>query len=183
MATEDELRQEIEALRDELERLRTTLAVVGPVDIDSGTLNRTGILDALERGRHWLIRRGDVYGLVVVRFPELAEHLRSGTDAVEFRTHVTATLGAAVREVDSVGSVAEDAFAAVLADLNAGALPVVVNRIQGLVARLIRSDTEAGRAAIGAVEVLSPRSSGTVLQTGLDLAQQAGDEPVLEQLE
>lgn len=183
MESESDLRAEVARLRDELDHLRTTLAVVGPVDVETGTLNRTGILDALERGRHWLIRRGDIYGLVVVWFPDLPEPLHAGPEGVEFRTHVTATLGAAVREVDSVGSVSPDTFAAVLADLNAGALPIVTQRIRGLVDRLISGNRDLDRAAIGGIEVLAPKASGAVLDKAADLARGAGSEPSLERLE
>lgn len=183
MDNESDLRAEVRRLREELDHLRTTLEVVGPVDVETGILNRTGILDALERGRHWLTRRGDIYGLVVVWFPDLPESLRSGSDGAEFRTHVAATLGAAVREVDSVGSVTTDTFAAVLADLNAGALPIVIERIRSLVDRLVAGNADVARAAIGGVEVLAPRSSGAVLETAADLARNAGPEPSIERLE
>lgn len=183
MDSESDLQAEVERLREELDHLRTTLEVVGPVDIETGIFNRTGILDALERGRHWLIRRGDIYGLVIVWFPELPEELRSGADGIEFRTHVAATLGAAVRDVDSVGSVTPDTFAAVLADLNAGALPLVTERIRSLVDRLVVGNRELTRAAIGGIEVLAPKASGEVLETATDLARQSGPEPSLAQLE
>lgn len=183
MDRESDLQREVQRLQEELDHLRTTLEVVGPVDIETGMLNRTGILDALERGRHWLTRRGDIYGLVIVWFPDLPESLRSGIDGVEFRTHVAATLGAAVREVDSVGSLTADTFAAVLADLNAGALPIVTERIRGLVDRLVSGNRHLARAAIGAVEVLAPRASGAVLEAAAELAKGAGSEPTLGRLE
>lgn len=183
MDSESDLRDEVQRLQDELERLRTTLEVVGPVDVETGILNRTGILDALERGRQWLIRRGDIYGLVIVWFPDLRDELRTGADGVEFRIHVAATLGAAVRDVDSVGSVTTDTFAAVLADLNAGALPIVTERIRGLVDRLVAGDQDLARAAIGGIEVLAPKPSGLVLETATELAKGSGPDPSLARLE
>ena len=183
MDTESELRRRVEMLEAELDRLRTTLQVVGPVDIETGTLNRIGILDALERSRHWLTRRGDIYGIVIVWFPDLPDHARSGPEGAEFRTHVTATIGAAVRDVDSVGSVAPDTFAAVLADLNAGALPAVTTRIGALVDRLVAAADSVTAARIGGIEVLSSKSSGLVLEEAIELARNAGSTPALDRLE
>lgn len=162
-------------LTAELERLKMTLAVVGTVDLDTGMLNRTGILEALERGQRWLARRGDIYGAVVVRFPTLRTDRVDGENGVEFRKHVTATIGAAVRDVDDVGRVDDHTFAAVLADLNPGAIDVVTNRLQDLLIRLVSSvEASGGEFKVGAVEVLAQsHTSGTVLETATRLADGA----------
>ena len=184
MDVEPRLRREIQDLKDELEALRTTLAVVGTIDLDSGMLNRTGVLDALERAKHWLTRRGDIYGVVVVTFPDLASDMRTGTEAGEFRTHVAATMGAAVREVDAVGTIDEATFAAVLADLNAGAIWIVAARMQGLLDRLVATTPAIGGTyRISGLEVLSATPSGEVLQRAVRLTEEPDDGPVIGQIE
>lgn len=184
MGEEAELRREIEALRDELESLKMTLDVVGTIDLDSGILNRTGVLDALERGKRWLTRRGDIYGLVVVSFPSLSREVTEGAETPEFRTHVAATMGAAVREVDSVGRIDERTFAAVLADLNPGAIEVVAERVRELLERLVAATPAIGGTfRISGIEVLAPKPSGEVLDSAIRLASTADPGPVIGQLE
>jgi GGDEF domain-containing protein len=184
MDVESRLRREIQELKDELDALKTTLEVVGTIDLDSGMLNRTGVLDALERAKHWLTRRGDIYGLIVITFPDLADEMRTGPDAGEFRTHVAATMGAAIREVDAVGTIDDRTFAAVLADLNAGAIWIVAARMQGLLERLVTTTSGIGGTyRISGVEVLSATASGEVLQRTVHLTEEPDDGPVIGQIE
>lgn len=184
MDPESELRQEIDRLQDELDAMKVTLEVVGTIDLDSGILNRTGVLDALERGQKWLTRRGDIFGLIVVSFPALTGEVMVGDEAVEFRTHVTATMGAAVRDVDSVGRIDNRTFAAVLADLKPGAIEIVAARMKDLLDRLAGSTPAMGGVfRISGVEVLSALPSGDVLGRALQLNVTANPGPVIDQLE
>jgi GGDEF domain-containing protein len=184
MSEEAGLRRQVDDLTEELDALKLTLEVVGTMDLESGILNRTGVLDALERGQRWLARRGDIYGLVIVRFPDLRQDAMSGPDAVEFRTHVAATVAAAVRDVDSVGRIDSTTFAAVLADLRPGAIEVVVNRLSDLLSRLLPSTPAIGGTfRLGGLEVLAVHPSGAVLDAATRLADGAGETPVLGQLD
>ena len=174
----------MEELTAELEALKVTLEVVGHLDLDSGTLNRTGILDALERGQKWLARRGDIYGLVVVHFPVLDPSVVDGPDAAEFRTHVAATMGAAVRDVDAVGRIDSSFFGAVLADVKPGAIQVVADRMRALLERLTATTpTIGGVFLMGGVEVLAAHPSGAVLDAALELARKGSVSTPLVQLD
>ncbi|HSJ28374.1 MAG TPA: hypothetical protein VLB67_09190, partial [Acidimicrobiia bacterium] len=138
----------------------------------AGILNRNGILDALERGQRWLSRRGDIYGVLVVTFPSLVAEAVHGSESTEFRTHVAATIAAAVRDVDSVGRVDERTFAAVLADLNPGAIEIVAVRLRELLDRMAASTPAMGGTfKIGGLEILEAKPSGEVLDTALELAR------------
>lgn len=184
MSEAEELRRQVRELRAELDALRVTLEVVGTLDLDSGILNRTGILDALERGQKWLKRRGDIYGVVVVNFPALADDMRHGSEGIEFKTHVAATIGAAVRDVDSVGRLDDQTFAAVLADLNPGAIEVVAGRMGELIERLVASTPAMGGTyRISGLEVLSAAASGEVLDRAVQLSARADPGPLLAQLD
>lgn len=184
MSEVDELRDQVRSLQAELDALHVTLEVVGTVDFDSGMLSRTGVLDALERGQRWLARRGDIYGILVVAFPSLHAEARHGPEATEFRSHVAATMGAAVRDVDSVGRLDDHTFAAVLADLNAGAIDVVANRMRDLLERLVTSGPLIGGTfRIAGLEVLTKAPSGEILDRALSLTLEANPGPVLGQVD
>jgi hypothetical protein len=171
MTDEEELRRRLEETRAELQRLQLTLAVVGTTDLDAGIRNRNGVLEALERGRKWMSRRGDIYGLLVAQFPRAAP----GAAEPEVVRHVAATIAAGVREVDEVGRVDATTHAAVLNDLAAGSVHVVADRVAGLLEALAAATPELGGTfRIGAVEVLNAaHTSGAVLDTALRLAEGA----------
>ena len=163
-----ELQRRLDEALDELERLNLTLEVLGTVDLDTGLLNRNGLLEALERCRRWQARRGDVYGLLVVRVPWIAEMSASPTDEVDMAKHVAATIAAGLRDVDDVGRVKRDVFAGALSTMRPGSIRVVGERVAQLVATL------DGQSSIGAIEVLSTRHiSGPILDLGERLAKSA----------
>ncbi len=177
----DKLMQRVRDAEAELARLELTLDVVGTTDLDAGILNRNGVLEALERGRRWMARRGDLYGVLVVRFPGLgALDPESAIDTVR---HLAATIGAGLREVDDVGRVSDETFAAALADIRPGSVQIVADRVHELVSKTIGSISGLADFSIGAVEVLTvEHGAAEVLEAGIDLAIEAGDEPILRQL-
>lgn len=170
-----ELQRMLLGALDELERLKLTLEVVGTTDLDAGILNRTGVLESLERSRRWMDRRGDIYGLLVVRFPTLRPLDTSVPEDLELVQHLSATIAAGVREVDEVGRIDGLTYASTLADLKPGTIHVVAERVTSLLGKTARSTPGIGHFRVGAVEVMnSGHTSGTVLDTCLRLADQAG---------
>lgn len=169
-----ELRNRLAETEAELERLKLTLEVVGTVDLDTGVLNRTGILDGLERGRRWMARRGDIYGLMIVTLPEVAP-ADDDEQAAELAKHITASIGAGVRDVDDVGRIDDHTYGAVLADLKPGSVEIVAGRVRDLVARLVEYTPGTGsRFHLGAVEVLSTsHTPGTVFDAAVRMAEQS----------
>jgi PleD family two-component response regulator len=149
------LRELLDGTRDELDRLRLMLDVLGTVDLETGILNRNGLLESLERGRRWMSRRGDIFGAMVVRFPDLPRLDPSHPDDLETIKHLAATIGAGVREVDEVGRLDDVTFAASLADLNPGAIHVVADRVGQMLTKTSANRPEVGPFRIGAVEVLN----------------------------
>jgi PleD family two-component response regulator len=166
--------RQLNAARDELDRLRLTLEVVGTMDLDAGILNRNGLLESLERGRRWLDRRGDIFGALVVRFPAMPVLDPQNADDLEIIKHLAATIGAGVREVDEVARIDETTYGASLADLKPGAIQVVADRVRALLEATVRGLPQVGSFTIGAIEVLnSGHTSGAVLDTALRLADGA----------
>lgn len=184
--TAEDLRRKLTQTTAELDRLRLTLEVVGTMDLDAGILNRNGVLEAIERGRKWMERRSDIYGLVVTELSGLALSDPLTEDDIELLRHLAATFAAGVREVDEVGRVAPTTFAAVLQDVRPDSVRVVVGRLQALLSRLVGNDDRAGDTfRIGAVEVHSPTvASPAVLETATELASRAEtDEPLIRRIE
>jgi hypothetical protein len=169
-----ELEEQLNAALDELERLKLTLEVVGTTDLDAGILNRTGILESLERGRRWMARRGDIYGLVVARFPLLRPLDPADPKDLELIQHLAATIGAGVREVDEVGRIDDLTYAATLQDLKPGTIRIVVDRVRNLLTSTLTSMPDLGHFKVGAVEVLNAgHTSGTVLDAAIRMADQS----------
>ena len=180
--TDDHARTEakLEAVTAELQQLRFTLDVVGTVDLDTSLLNRNGIFEAIQRAQRWLIRRGDIYGALYIRFPGIDTPEEQTPAHLELVKHIAATISAGVRDVDDVGRTEDNAFVAVLADLQPRTLEVVANRVRAMLARVVRNTPESGRVfTIGGVEVrAATHTSGTVLDTARQLALEADDDSV-----
>ena len=66
-----EIEAKLEAATAELDRIKFTLEVVGTVDLDTSLLNRNGIFESIQRAQRWLVRRGDIYGVLYITFPDM----------------------------------------------------------------------------------------------------------------
>ncbi len=173
----DSLRRQLEEAEASLAQLRLVMEVVGTTDLTTGISNRNGVLEAIERGRRWMNRRGDMFGVLVVRFPKMPLLDPGNDDDVELVKHLAATIGAGVREVDDVGRLDDLTFATVLADIQPGSIAVVVDRVTG---KLLEATDTLGRAGgvfrVGAVELLSSgHSSDVILDATERLLNKADD--------
>ncbi len=163
------------AANAELDRIRFTLDVVGTVDLDTSLLNRNGIFEAIQRAQRWLVRRGDVYGVLYVSFPDMDVSNISDPAYLELMKHLAATIAAGVRDVDEVGRAADNAFAAVLADLEPGALQIVAERVAAMLERITGTSPDlTGPFHMGGLEILTASHTyGTVLDTAERLSNKA----------
>lgn len=180
MVIDDEranLEVQLSAANAELDRILFLLDVVGTVDLDTGVLNRNGIFESIQRAQRWLVRRGDIYGVLYVDFPQLDVSEPNDPEFLDVIKHLSATIAAGVRDVDEVGRSSENSFTAVLANLDAGALVIVAERVERMLLKVTGADGEPVRPfRVGGIEVLSPsHTSGTVLETAQRLAAAAAD--------
>ncbi len=173
----EQIEARLESVTAELQQLRFTLDVVGTIDLDTSLLNRNGIFEAIQRAQRWLARRGDIYGALYIRLPNMEAPYEQTPAHLDLLKHVAATISAGVRDVDDVGRAEDNAFVAVLADLQAGTIEVVANRVRAMLARVVRTTPETGRVfTIGGVEVrAATHNSGTVLDTARQLSLRADD--------
>lgn len=171
----DETESRLTAAQAELDRIRFTLDVIGTVDLDTGLLNRNGIYESIQRAQRWLARRADIYGVMFVAFPDLDVSKPLDPSYLELMKHLAATIAAGVRDVDEVGRASDNAFCAVLADLHAGALRVVTERVTRQLERVMSSTPRTGEIfRIGGLEVLTASHTyGTVLDTAQRLSEEA----------
>lgn len=176
------LRERVRQAESELARLELTLNVVGTVDLDAGILNRNGVIEAIDRGRKWMARRGDLYGLIVVSIPGLAD--LEPTQGLETVKHMAATIWAGLREVDEVGRLDSEIFGACLSDVHIDATEIVARRVHELVTAALGATTWSKGCRIGAIEVTTEDPTALqVLDAGLDAMRRAGSSgPVLERI-
>lgn len=167
-----EIETKLAAATAELDRIRFTLDVVGTVDLDTSLLNRNGIFESIQRAQRWLARRGDIYGVLYVAFPEMDISNTSDPAYVELIKHLAATIAAGVRDVDEVGRAADNSFAAVLADLEPSALEIVAQRVSTLLTQVTGTSPDlTGNFQMGGVEILTASHTyGAVLDTAQRLA-------------
>lgn len=108
----------------EIHRLRGLIDSFLSVDIDTGLLNRNGLIDAVKRARLWWDRRREPFGVLAIRFPDMVGLTSSESNS--FATRIAATLYDTGRAVDDVGRIDERTFLLVLREFQRhGALTVV----------------------------------------------------------
>ncbi len=173
----DSLRRQLEEAEASLARLRLVMDVVGTTDLTTGVNNRNGVLESIERSRRWMNRRGDMFGVLVVRFTNLRPLDMERPGDVELVRHLAATIGAGVREVDEVGRLDDTSFASVLADIKPGSIAVVVDRVISQLQADAETIKEAGGVfRIAATELLvSSHTSEVILDAGERLLARAPD--------
>lgn len=123
----DGLRARFVALEEENAHLRLQLAVMSSTDSVTGLANRTGIVDSIEMALHRLVRMGEPFAVVGVRFAELAglDLTRDRIDAVR---DLGALLAACLRDVDQVGRLDETTFMVILANVPTDHVTTVTDR-------------------------------------------------------
>lgn len=181
----ESLKQQLAEAEASLAQLRLVMDVVGTTDLATGISNRNGVLEAIERGRRWMNRRGDMFGVLVVRFPNMPRLDLDNPDDVELIKHLAASIGAGVREVDEVGRLDDLTFASILADIRPGSIAVVANRvIDHLLAAQETLDRAGGVFRISAIELLSSSHSSDVILDATErlLAKAADNASAIAQL-
>jgi GGDEF domain-containing protein len=112
----------------EIRRLREIIDSFLSVDIDTGLLNRNGLIDAVKRARLWWDRRREPFGVMAVRFTDM---VGLGQDeANDLASRIAATLYDTGRAVDDVGRVDQRTFVLVLREFQQHGAMTVVSRMR-----------------------------------------------------
>jgi PleD family two-component response regulator len=181
----ESLKHQLAEAEASLAQLRLVMDVVGTTDLATGINNRNGVLEAIERGRRWMNRRGDMFGVLVVRFPKMPAMDLEDRKDVELIKHLAASIGAGVREVDEVGRLDDMTFASILADIRPGSISVVAKRvIEHLLAEQETLDQAGGVFRVAAIELLSSAHSSDVILDATErlLAKAADNASAIAQL-
>ena len=113
---------------DEIRRLREIIDSFLSVDIDTGLLNRNGLIEAVKRARLWWDRRREPFGVLAVRFTDM---LGLGHDeANDLASRIAAILYDTGRAVDDIGRVDQRTFVLVLRDFQQHGALTVLSRMR-----------------------------------------------------
>jgi len=112
--------------------LRLQLDMLTSTDIVTGLPNSNGIAAQLQKAAARYSRSGEAFGLMHVGFPafrRIAEERgrRALEDAMR---HASSLVGAAVRQLDTVGRIDEDGFACVMPMMSDDGVTPVVKRME-----------------------------------------------------
>jgi GGDEF domain-containing protein len=113
---------------DEIRRLRGIVDSFLSVDIDTGLLNRNGLIDAVKRARLWWDRRREPFGVMAVRFPGMVDLNSAETNHLANR--IADVLSDTGRAVDDVGRIDERTFIMVLREFQRHGAMTVVSRMR-----------------------------------------------------
>ena len=154
----DSLTRQIEERDEEIRRLKGLIDSFLSIDIDTGLLNRNGLIDAVKRARLWWDRRREPFGVLAVRFPEVLSITEGeGTD---FATRIATTLYDTGRAVDDIGRIDARTFILVLREFQRDGAMTVVSRLrialrEAMADPLLTSDLRFG--LVVAVEGEAPK--------------------------
>ena len=157
----------------EIHRLRGLIDTFVSIDVDTGLLNRTGLIDAVKRACLWWDRRREPFGVLAVRFPDMVG-LTTG-EANSFAARIAATLYDTGRAVDDVGRIDERTFMMVLREFQRHGALTVVSRMrialrEAMADPLLTTDLRFG--LVVAVEGEAP-TPGEYVDKAITAAEQA----------
>jgi GGDEF domain-containing protein len=152
-----ELERLLASREEEIEILRFQLATRTTVDDETGLLNRSGLVEAIETAVRRHERLAEGFAVVACAVPE-ADGSRPG--GPETARHVSGLIGAALDDLDRAGRLDDTTFVAVLALLDDAEPLGPVDRLLGVLqaAPLTERDGPAELPRIGVVLPKGQRS-------------------------
>ncbi len=156
---------------EEIRRLRLALDVLSPIDPASGTLNRNGLLDAIQEALNWLSRRKDQFGILLIEVEGLPDPPTSADDDHRWLDkHLEAVMSATLRGVDKIGHLDHLTYVAVLREFKVEGVTALLDRL----ATILRLESEH-------LESLTLRAVFTLVAVQNGENRQAGS--LLEEIE
>lgn len=168
------LESQLTSQREEINRLRRTIDNFIPVDVDTGLLNRNGLIDSIKRAALWWERRREPFGVLVVQIPGLAE--APVEQKHELAIAVADTMLSTLRAVDDTGRIEETTYAAVMREFEQAGGAIVAARLRTALRAALGAVPGAGdevRIAMSVVVEGQVREPSHYLDVAIEAANQA----------
>jgi GGDEF domain-containing protein len=146
---EETLSRQLVDRDEEIRRLRGIIDSFLSVDIDTGLLNRNGLIEAVKRARLWWDRRREPFGVMAVRFPDMVGLSRSVSN--ELASRIAATMCDTGRAVDDAGRIDDRTFIMVLREFQRQGAMTVVSRMRIALREAIADPLVTGDLRFGLV--------------------------------
>lgn len=153
---------------EEIRRLRLALDVLSPIDPASGTLNRNGLIDAIQDALNWLARRQDRFGILLIEvegIPEAPED--EDGDPHWLPKHLEAVMSATLRGVDKIGHLDSTTYVAVLREFKVEGVKALLGRLTSILqleSEHLESSTLGAAFTLVAVQSGRDRGAGELLE-------------------
>jgi GGDEF domain-containing protein len=134
---------------DEIRRLRGIIDSFLSIDIDTGLLNRNGLLDSVKRASLWWDRRREPFGVMAVRFSDMVG--LSHGHANDLAARIAACMSDTGRAVDDTGRIDERTFVMVLREFQRHGAMTVVSRMRIALREAIADPLVTGDLRFGLV--------------------------------
>lgn len=134
---------------NEIRRLRGIIDSFLSVDIDTGLLNRNGLLDSVKRASLWWDRRREPFGVMAVRFSDMVALGRG--QANDLAARIAKCMSDTGRAVDDTGRVDEQTFVMVLREFQRHGAMTVVSRMRIALREAIADPLVTGDLRFGLV--------------------------------
>jgi GGDEF domain-containing protein len=168
------LEAQLSSQRDEISRLRKTIDNFIPVDVDTGLLNRNGLIESIKRAALWWERRREPFGVLVVQIPGLSDVPMEQKH--DLAMAVADTMLATLRAVDDTGRLEETTYAAVMREFEQAGGPIVAARLRTALRVALGAIPGAGdevRIAMSVVVEGHVREPSHYLDIAIEAANQA----------
>ncbi|MGQ0849796.1 MAG: diguanylate cyclase domain-containing protein [Actinomycetota bacterium] len=154
---------------EEIQRLRRLVDAFIPIDVDTGMLNRNGVLDAIRRAWTWWNRRREPFGVMSIIIPAMAN--RNTAASTDLARKVAIALSDAGRAVDDIGRLDDHTFAVVLREFQRHGAATVVSRMRTTLREAVANPEVTSEIRFGLI--VAVESESTRPEDYLDLAVSA----------
>ncbi len=155
-----------------------TIDAFFPIDLETGLLNRNGLIDSIHRSTLWWKRRREQFAVLAVYVPGV-EKVASGRRP-ELISHLAATVAATMREIDEAGRVDDATYVVVLRDFQREGIPSVVDRVRTAIGAVADDPGFDPAPHFGFCLVGSgDRVPAAYLDAAIGAARRAGSDPVV----
>lgn len=157
---------------------RDTIDAYFPIDLETGLLNRNGLIDSIHRSTLWWKRRREHFAVLAVYLPGVEEVAPAHRPPLI--RHLAATVAATMREVDETGRVDDATYVVVLRDFHSGGITSITDRIRNSIGAAadqpgFNPAPRLGFCLVGSDDLIP----SAYLDAAIDAAHRAAFEPVV----